>query len=245
MPLDPPVMTATLPSSFPMASPFVVSYCASVPIWGRTSARHCHGPSVIEQSFAMDSRMARHHLSPSMRIRTRSTQLPPGKTCADRSSLDLRAISVKTAGHSDDFACDPCRICRGQKGYGRRDVARLANSAKRSVRDPLFCLAAIEEPLDRVHALGLRDSRIDGIDANVAWTELLRHRLRHRIHRRLGGAVNRRVRRSLAARPRTDVDDAASRRAEMPCGLLGSEDQSENIQVKVFVEMLFGDIFER
>src|SRR5258708_815905 len=32
MPLDPPVMTATLPSSFPMTSPFVVSYCASVPI---------------------------------------------------------------------------------------------------------------------------------------------------------------------------------------------------------------------
>ena len=155
------------------------------------------------------------------------------------------AISVQTAGHSDDFARDPCRIFRGQKGYRWRDVAGLANSAKRSVHDPLFCLVAIEEPLDRMHALGLRDSRIDGIDANVAWTELLRQRLCHRIHRRLGGAVDRRVRRSLAARHRADVDDAASRRAEMPRGLLGSEDQSENIQVKVPVEMIFGDVLER
>ena len=32
MPLDPPVMTATLPSSFPMTFPFVVSYSAFVPI---------------------------------------------------------------------------------------------------------------------------------------------------------------------------------------------------------------------
>ena len=86
--------------------------------------------------------------------------------------------------------------------------------------------------------------RIDGVDADLSWTELLRQRSRNRVDGAFRGVVNHGSRRGQGAGQRTDVDDAPAVGVETLECFLSNKKHPEHICIKHFVKLLLGDVFE-
>src|SRR6185369_4176494 len=119
-----------------------------------------------------------------------------------------------------------------------------SGAAERRLRHRLL-LEVASHNSRRMHTFGYHHARIDPIDADVTRTELVGKRLGYRIDSAFGGAVDRGRRRRLGARQRADVDDAAALAAEILRRLLGRQDEPEDVDVEVFVKVLFGNFLER
>src|SRR5712691_10567039 len=96
-----------------------------------------------------------------------------------------------------------------------------------------------------MHAFGLHHSRIDGVHANFAWTQLLGKSPGYGVNRSFGGGVDRGIWGGEGTHRRTDVDDAATCGTEILGRLLGRKHKAEDVQVEVFVKMLLGDALQR
>src|SRR5947209_3662275 len=104
----------------------------------------------------------------------------------------------QTACDAQRFARDPGRFLGGQEDGGRRNVLGLADTAEWDLRLKLFAKVAFRHA-GRVEAFGFHHARADGIHADVSRAQLFRQRSRHSIDGRLGGAVDREIRRGQGA----------------------------------------------
>src|SRR3984893_14523316 len=71
------------------------------------------------------------------------------------------------------IACDPTRLVRRQEHRDRRYIVRLSGPPKRRPRDILLLEIAADDP-SSMCALSFDRTRIDRIDPNFPWTQLLR-----------------------------------------------------------------------
>src|ERR1043166_8414264 len=90
-----------------------------------------------------------------------------------------------------------------------------------------------------MEALGFDRAGIDGINADVFWSELLRQHARDGIHRTLGSRVDGSGGRRGRTRDRTDIDNTAALIAEVFQGLLRREKQAEDIGIVLTMELFF------
>src|SRR5258708_37846383 len=107
-------------------------------------------------------------------------------------------LLLKAAGRANDFACQPSRV-RGSQEYGHwRDVLRLSEPPKRGLRHDLLGEIAVDNP-GLMNALGLYAARIDGVNADIARTQLSGEHGRNCVHGGFGrGVDDRHGRRTLA-----------------------------------------------
>src|SRR5262245_48486555 len=85
------------------------------------------------------------------------------------------------------FAGYPRCLIGGEVNDRRRDVFRLADSAKKRLLTEL--LEGVDEPLC-MNAVGFDRAGIDGVNANFSRCEFLCKRSREAIYRRFGGVIN-------------------------------------------------------
>jgi hypothetical protein len=98
--------------------------------------------------------------------------------------VDFRvAVSPVTAGNDQDFAVYPIRIRRGEEDCGCGNVFWLTDAAERRLRFDLLLKVALDDSCT-TRSFGFNHSGTDGVDTDVARSQLLRERFRDRIHRR-------------------------------------------------------------
>src|SRR5580658_1849416 len=118
----------------------------------------------------------------------------------------MRELQAVAAGGLDGLAVDPGSIVGSEKRCDRRDVAGLADAAKRGAGNYFLVEVAADEA-GGVDAFGFDHPGIERVDANLLAAKFLGKRLRHGIYSALGGAVDRGC--AYAVRSdRADVDDA-------------------------------------
>src|ERR1044071_6229876 len=103
-------------------------------------------------------------------------------------------LSLESAGSANDFAGQPARIGRSQEHGYRSDVFWLAEAAQRGPRYHLLLKVAADDSY-AVCAFGLNAPGIDGIDADLAWTQLFRQHAGDRVHGAFGRRIDHRRRR--------------------------------------------------
>src|SRR5436190_12887847 len=150
---------------------------------------------------------------------------------------------TEAASDTQRFARDPLRIRRSEKDRGGSDVLRLADAAKRSLRFNAFAKIALVEARC-AHSLRFHHAGIDGVNADFARPQFLGQRPGDGVDRAFCAGVNRRTRRCQRRDGRANIDNVAASGIELPDRFLRGEKQAENIYVKMFVELLFGDLFK-
>ena len=141
---------------------------------------------------------------------------------------------------------DPIGIGGSQEGRHRGNVLRLADPAHGSLG--LDLLAEITVRMGnsgRGRTFRFHHAGSDGVDADLFRPEFLGQRDGDDIDRGLCGAVDGRARDAERGDDGTKVDDAAAGRIKMLHRFLRREQRAQHIQVEVFVEMLFGNGFQR
>src|SRR6476620_6517021 len=121
----------------------------------------------------------------------------PKHRCSYRRSLV--DCSNKSARDMDCLSRYPSRVLGREKHRCRPDVFRLADPAKWRLRFSLLAEVALHYA-HGMHALCLDHSWIEGVYANLAWTQFLGKRFRDGIDCRLRGAIDRGGRRGCRAR---------------------------------------------
>src|SRR5271170_1463050 len=148
------------------------------------------------------------------------------------------------AARPQQLARQPRGIIRGKERRNRRNILRLSDTPKRSLRHSVL-LEIASDKSSRMRALGLNHSRIDRVHANLLWPKLLRENARNRIHRALGRRVDAGVRRSQRRDHRPDIDDASALRPEVLQCFLGRKQQPKHIQIEDFLILLGRNLLER
>src|SRR6266567_4393804 len=150
---------------------------------------------------------------------------------------------TEAASDTQCFARDPPGIRRSEKDRGGSDVLGLADAAKRSLRFNAFAKIALVEARC-AHSLRFHHAGIDGVNADFARPQFLGQRPGDGVDRAFCAGVNRRTWRCQRRDGRANIDNVAASGIELPDRFLRGEKQAENIYVKMFVELLFGDLFK-
>src|SRR3954468_7283110 len=175
---------------------------------------------------------------------SRSTPPTCSTSCSRiKSWLRNLRLTIPSRDHKR-LARYPTRIRGSEEHCDGSNVRGLPDTSQWSLRLHLFAEIALGNSRC-MKTFCLHHSSVQGVDADLARPKFLRQRLSHGIHRGLGRAVDRTGRRRRAARQGTDVNDAAASGTELLDGFLRREDETEDIDVELSVEVLFGDVFER
>ena len=116
---------------------------------------------------------------------------------------------AKATGSEKLLAGEPGGVFRRQKDSDGGDVARLADAAKRSLRDGGL-LEIRSDDATAVGAFSLDHAGIDGVDPDLLRAEFAGEHAGDGVNRALGAGVNHAVRRCDATGNGADVDDAGA-----------------------------------
>src|ERR1044071_1829161 len=152
--------------------------------------------------------------------------------------------SVITTRDLQGFPGQPGGIRRSKEDCGCGDVLGLADSAKRSLGLDLLAHVALSNSCS-VNSFSLNHSRIDGINSNSTRPQLLCQCPGYRVNRTLGSTINRCGRNAKSADYRTNVNDASPIVSEILNGFLRREQQTENVQIELFVKVFLVNSFKR
>jgi hypothetical protein len=163
-----------------------------------------------------------------------------GLTPLDPQPFDALLYGLaKATGGEKLLAGEPGGVFRRQKDSDGGDVARLADAAKRSLRDGGL-LEIRSDDAATVGAFSLDHAGIDGVNPDLLRAELAGEHAGDGVNRALGAGVNHAVRRCDATGNGADVDDAGAF-AEVLDSCLRGEQKTEHVNVKCLVELFFGD----
>src|SRR5262245_32394605 len=121
---------------------------------------------------------------------------------------------MNSAGDKERLPGHPARIGRSKEHRRRSDLLGLADAAKGGYRFKELLEIAVDDS-SRMCTFRLDGPRVDGVNADVARSQLFRQRFGHRINSSLRGTVNGSIRRGQRTRDGTYVYYAAAVRVEM------------------------------
>ena len=105
------------------------------------------------------------------------------------SGLHFVKCLSKTSCDEQRLAGDPLRIVRREEHSRGRDIVGLTDPAKRRLGFKSLAEIAVVEP-SRNNALRYHHDGINGIHADLSWSELLRQSVRNRVDCSFGCVVN-------------------------------------------------------
>ena len=149
-------------------------------------------------------------------------------------------LAEATAG-DDAFASEPLGVLGREESGDGGDVVYLAGATEWGLRDEAIREVGADEACC-VRTFGYNEAGVDGVDANLLWTQLFCEHTCDRVKSALGSGVDGAVGRGQAACARADVDDASAL-ADVFNGGAGGKKDTEYINVEHLVEVVFGDIF--
>ena len=148
--------------------------------------------------------------------------------------------------------CPPETVIRSPVTQAERSEARKAATSAMSPGLPMRPIgspapmdfaAPSSTPMAARPSVAVMPGAID-VDADFASGELAGERLCYGVDRALGGGIDDGVGNGIDARYRAEIDDAATRRAEIGQRFAGREDRAEDVGVELPPEILFGHLLQ-
>ena len=134
-------------------------------------------------------------------------------------------LSTEPSSGDKSFARNPPGIFGCQERCHRRHVLRLADAAQRRLRFNTFLKVATKES-STMRAFGFNHAGIDGIHPHIFWPQFLCKGICYRIHRGLGGTIDRRVWQRIDTDDGADVNHAAASGIKLLHSRLRRENQA-------------------
>src|SRR5712671_3001062 len=118
-------------------------------------------------------------------------------------------LLAQAAGGQELFAGEPGGVVGGQECGDGSDVFGLSGATQRRLADQFFLPVRTDEA--GAHgAFGLDDAGVDGVHADLLWSEFAGENAGDSVDRAFGAGVHRAVRRRDAADAGADVDNAGA-----------------------------------